>query len=48
MGPIWKIFCFLNMGVDMPVEAVASILKEQEEWDKSRERKSSKENLHKR
>ena len=47
MGPIRKVFCLLNMGVDMPVEAVASILKEQEEWDKSCERKSSKENLHK-
>ena len=41
-------FLLPKYGVDMPVETVASILKEQEEWDKSRERKSSKDNLHKR
>ena len=48
LGPIWKVFCFVAMGVDIPVTAVTSLLKEQEEWDMERSRRSSKDNLHKR
>lgn len=36
------------MGVDMPVESVASILKEQAEWKRKNQEKGTKENLHKR
>jgi len=36
------------MGVDMPENAVASILKEQQEWVKKCSKRSSKEYLHKR
>ena len=36
------------MGVDMPANAVDSVLKEQSEWEKKREIKSSKEYLYKR
>ena len=30
-GPIWKGFRFVAVGVDIPVTAVTSLLKEQEE-----------------
>ena len=36
------------LGVDIPVEAVAKILKEQDDWDKKRVWSGSKENIHKR
>ena len=36
------------MGVDVPQDSVASILQEQVEWDKNREKTSTKEHLHKR
>ena len=36
------------MGVDMPLDAVASIIKEQEQWEKSRQKKSTTDNIHKR
>ena len=48
LGPIWKAFCFASMGVDMPADAVASILREQQAWTKDRQRKSNKENLYRR
>ena len=45
---VWKVFCLVAMGVDMPTAAVASILQEQSEWTKKRQKTSTKENLHKR
>ena len=48
MGPIWKVFCLIKMGVDVPASAVASILREQEVWDKDWLSQSRVENLHKR
>ena len=36
------------MGVDIPAAAVSSILKEQEQWETEKLRRSSKDNLHKR
>ncbi len=36
------------MGVDMPVHCIASILKDQLEWEKKRERKSNKSYLYQR
>ena len=36
------------MGVDVPDTAVASVLREQEEWESEGLRRSSLENLHKR
>jgi len=29
LGPIWKLFCFPKMGVNMPVEVVDSVLRKQ-------------------
>lgn len=45
LGPIWKVFCLMNMGVDIPVAAAASILKEQEAWEADKLRRSSNDNL---
>ena len=42
LGPVWKFLCLIEMGVDIPVDAVKSILQDQEDWNKSRERRSSK------
>jgi len=36
------------MGIDIPVDAARSVLKEQADWEKKRQKASSKENLHKR
>ncbi|XP_064397556.1 uncharacterized protein LOC135344319 [Halichondria panicea] len=36
------------MGVDVPLDAVTSLLREQQEWDSDRIRRSSKEHIHKR
>ncbi len=36
------------MGVDMPLDAVVSIIKEQQQWEKSRQQKSSSDSIHKR
>ena len=36
------------MGIDLPVSTVTSLLKEQVDWEKKRQKASSKENLHKR
>ena len=38
----------IAMGVDLPLDSVTAILKEQVEWGKNREKTSTKEHLHKR
>ena len=43
----WSHLEGLLLGVDIPVTAVTSLMKEQE-WDMERSRRSSKDNLHKR
>ena len=48
LGPIWKLLCLANMGVDVPSSAALNILAEQEEWEKSRKRRSTASYLHKR
>ena len=48
MGPIWKVFCLIKMGMDVPASAVASILREQEVCDKDWLRRSRAEILDKR
>ena len=45
LGPIWKVFCLVEMGMDIPA---AAILKEQEQWETEKLRRSSKDNVHKR
>ena len=47
-GPIWKVFVLQRMGVDIPHAAVESIVKAQEQWNKSCTSRSTKENLKKR
>ena len=38
----------MDMGVEMPSDAVSKILEEQVDWERKRERRSQKEYLHKR
>ena len=48
LGPVWKVFVLVSMGVDIPVAGVNSILKAQAEWEKSCVERSTKEKIHKR
>lgn len=36
LGPIWKVICCSDMGVEMPAAAVEKILVEQRDWMKDR------------
>ncbi len=47
LGPVWRAFCLASMKIDIPVDPVRAI-KEQADWEKKRQKASSKENLHKR
>ena len=47
LGPLWKIVCCMDVGVEMPSDAVSKILEEQVDWERKRERRSQKEYLHK-
>ena len=40
--------CLASMDIDLPVSTVTSLLKEQVDWEKKRQKASSKENLHQR
>ena len=40
--------CLIQMGVDVPVATVKFNLEQQAEWDKNRQKRSTKEMLHKR
>ena len=40
--------CLVDMGVDIPEAAVASILHDQRDWVKKCEKRAAKDNLHKR
>lgn len=48
LGPVWKVFAFTSMNVDIPVAGVNSILKAQAEWEKDCTERSTKEKLHRR
>ena len=48
LGPIWKIICLCEMGVDIPEVAVSVILKEQELWSKKREKRNQSDYYQKR
>ena len=46
LGPIWKLICLCEMGVDIPEDALSAILNEQKLWDHSRERRNQSEHYH--
>ena len=46
LGPIWKLICLCEMGVDIPEEALSTILNEQKLWDHSRERRNQSKHYH--
>ena len=45
---MWKILCCVSMGVPMPSTAVKNVLKEQQAWIRTRQKKAEKDYLHKR
>ena len=36
LGPLWKLLCLWEMGVDVPRSAVAAVVKEHSKWHKQR------------
>jgi len=48
LGPIWKVFCLVNMGVEIPVAAVVSILDEQDRWEIDKLKRCNAKSYHKR
>ncbi len=48
LGPIWKIFCLISMGVEVPATAVVSVLNEQDKWEKDKVNRSSDKSRYKR
>ena len=48
LGPIWKVICLCEMGVDIPEAAVSAILDEQLLWSKQSERRNQSECYQKR
>ena len=45
---MWRAFCLVSMGVDIPAATVTSLLQEQADREKKRQKASSMESLHKR
>ena len=45
---MWRAFCLVSMGVDIPAATVTSLLQEQADWEKKRQKASSMESLRKR
>lgn len=45
---MWKVFVLASMGVDIPVDAVGSILKSQVDWEKDRVKRSTPDEHYKR
>ena len=43
LGPIWKVICCGDMGVEMPAAAVEKILEEQRDWVEDRKKRSGVE-----
>ena len=48
LGPIWKVLCCADMGVEMPLSALEKILAEQKEWKKQRSQRSGEDFYQKR
>ena len=48
LGPIWKVICLCEMGVDIPEVAVSAILDEQQLWSKKREKRNQSDYYQKR
>ena len=46
LGPIWKLICLCEMGVDIPEEALSTILNEQKLWCHSHERRDQSKHYH--
>ena len=46
LGPIWKLICLCEMGVDIPEYASSAILDEQKLWEHSRERRNQNRHYH--
>ena len=46
LGPIWKLMCLCEMGVDIPEDALSTILNEQKVWEQSRERRNQSKHYH--
>lgn len=46
LGPIWKLICLCEMGVDIPEDALSTILNEQKLWEQSRERRNQSGHYH--
>ena len=46
LGPIWKPMCLCEMGVDIPEDALSTILNEQKVWEQSRERRNQSKHYH--
>ena len=46
LGPIWKLICLCEMGVDIPEDALSTILNEQKLWEYSRERRNQSKHYH--
>ena len=47
LGPLWKVVCLWNMGVDVPQSAVTAVLKEHAKWQKQLEKRHTSEYLKK-
>ena len=46
LGPIWKLIYLCEMDVDIPEDALSTILNEQKLWDRSRERRNQSKHYH--
>ena len=45
LGPLWKLICLWEMGVDVPQDAVVAILKEHIQWYRQQQKRSTPEYL---
>ena len=46
LGPIWKLICLCEMSVDIPEDALSTILNDQKLWEHSRERRNQSKHHH--
>ena len=44
-GPLWKLICLWEMGVDVPQDAVVAVLKEHTQWHTQQQKRSTPEYL---
>ena len=43
IGPLWKAVCFWKMGVDVPQQAITTLLQEHVAWEKQISKRSTPE-----